>query len=85
MTQDKKRDETLGATLRAHPGFKSMSQTALNLGRPLSEISRECGGWSRPNAKHRKQWAEYLGISEAVLFSDAPSPREQTCPRHISG
>ena len=67
------RDATLGKVLRAHPDFVSVSQTALDLQRPLSEVSRELNGWVRPSAKHRREWAAYLGMQEEQLFPEGGS------------
>ncbi len=74
MNRHRKRDETLGKVLRAHPDYVSMSQTAYDLRRHLSAVSREVRGWTRPNARHRQQWAEYLSMPEDELFPESATP-----------
>ncbi len=71
MNRHRKRDETLGKVLRAHPDYVSMSQVAYDLGRHLTAVSREVRGWTRPNAKHRQQWVEYLSVPEGELFPES--------------
>ncbi len=58
-------------------------QAAFDMNRPRCRVSLESNGYVVPGPDIRRQWSDYLGLPQRVLFPSAESFTQAEPGRHV--